>query len=340
MHVRLLQLSVLLILLVAGVHIPASAQQLIPLRVRLGDVAMQKVPFLIAYEEGIYKKNGLDVDQFISPGAAETVRRSGVIVPRQYVREIDNSAPISIGGGNGVVYSRSRNARSLDRIILASTAYVVHWHIMARPGITQPEQLKGKRLGYSGNGAMTHFIALKFAQKMGWDPQKDLSLMSGALALDTLESGAVDAFIAYEIPRVMALSKGFPVLVDLSSWQMSIAGSGVNTTKSWLKDNRDIARRLIKSLVEAIALLKKDKTIAFRAMEKWYGISDREQLAVMYASDVDWIPSKPYPAVEGIKQAMDLYDNHEMRKLQPGDFYDDSFVRELDESGYIDSLYE
>jgi hypothetical protein len=44
--------------------------------------------------------------------------------------------------------------------------------------------------------------------------------------------------------------------------------------------------------------------------------------------------------VAGIKKIMELYDSNEMRKYKPEDFYDDSFIRELDESGYIDSLYE
>ncbi len=73
---------------------------------------------------------------------------------------------------------------------------------------------------------------------------------------------------------------------------MAIAGSGVNTTNSWLKDNRETASRFIRSLVEAIALLKKDKSVGTRAMEKWYGISDSEHLSVMYDSDIAWIPAK------------------------------------------------
>ena len=29
-----------------------------------------------------------------------------------------------------------------------------------------------------------------------------------------------------------------------------------------------------------------------------------------------------------------------MRRYKPEDFYDDSFVRELDKSGFVDSLYD
>ncbi len=52
------------------------------------------------------------------------------------------------------------------------------------------------------------------------------------------------------------------------------------------------------------------------------------------------MPRKPYPPYEGIKRVMEVYDSHEMRKYTSEHFYDDSFVRELDESGYIDSLYQ
>ena len=36
---------------------------------------------------------------------------------------------------------------------------------------------------------------------------------------------------------------------------------------------------------------------------------------------------------------MKLYDSHQMRQHSPEDFYDDSLMRELDDSGFIDSLY-
>ena len=53
----------------------------------------------------------------------------------------------------------------------------------------------------------------------------------------------------------------------------------------------------------------------------------------------DYIPRKPYPCYEGIRNTMELHDSNEMRRYTPEDFYDDSLMRELDESGFIDSLY-
>ena len=337
---RIFRVTGLFLALASGVGgsapLARAQEKPIPLRVSLGDVDITKITAVVALEEGIFKKNGLDVEQFITPSAAKIIKGSGVIVPSQYVKAIN--AEISIGGGTPLIVSRATNAQEGDRIILASLDHIVHWWIIARPGINKLENLKGKRLGYTGVGAMTHFIALGLAARMGWDPNQDLALMSDAGELDTLQNGAVDAFVAPGIALVMARAAGMQPLADLRSWNMPIAGSGVNSTQTWVKNNRETARRFMKSMVEAIALMKKDKTTAYRAMAKWFNITDKEQQGLIYGVAAE-MPRKPYPAVDGIKKTMEVYNTFEMRRHKPEDFYDDSFVRELDKSGYIDSLY-
>lgn len=52
------------------------------------------------------------------------------------------------------------------------------------------------------------------------------------------------------------------------------------------------------------------------------------------------IPAKPYPSVEGIKVIMDTYDSPEMRKFKVTDLYDDSIMKEIDASGFVETLYK
>lgn len=317
-----------------------TPQKLTKVTVALGDVSLNKIIFLIAQDAGIYKQNGLDVEQYITPGAAEVVRRSGVNIPKERIREApEGGAHFSIGGGAPLMMGRVTNARAADRIILASTDNMVRWNIVARPGITRPEDLKGKKIGYSGLGAMSYYMALWYVKHMGWDPTMDVSLVSEALALDTLRDGRVDAFVADEIALTMGASEGFKSLVDLKPFNVPIPGSGVNASRRWVEANRDTVRKFIKSTVEAIALVKKNRDVARKAIGSWYGISDGEKQNFVLR-DADLLPRKPYPAVEGIKLTMQLYDSHEMRSHKPEDFYDDSFVKELDQSGFIDSLYK
>jgi hypothetical protein len=66
--------------------------------------------------------------------------------------------------------------------------------------------------------------------------------------------------------------------------------------------------------------------------------ADAQQEAVY--RQVGDIAAKPYPAVEGIERVMQVYDCHEMRRHKAEDFYDASFVTELDKSGAIGALHK
>ena len=74
------------------------------------------------------------------------------------------------------------------------------------------------------------------------------------------------------------------------------------------------------------------------AIGKWWGVPDREIQRKMLLTGKD-IPRKPYPNVDGIKLVMKLYHSPEMQKRKAEDFYDDSLMKELDKSGFIDKLY-
>ena len=102
---------------------------------------------------------------------------------------------------------------------------------------------------------------------------------------------------------------------------------------------REAARRFMKSTVEAIAVFKQEPEAAYSAMAHWWGITDTEKQKSIYTAAKE-MPRKPYPAIEGIKRTMAIYDSLEMRRHKPEDFVDSSFIKELDESGFIDGLYK
>jgi NitT/TauT family transport system substrate-binding protein len=336
------KLPLLLLPLLLGMAAPAQAQEA-PLKVSvgLGDVSLTKLIFVVAYEEGIYKKNGLDVAQYIDPRAAETVKRSGVEVPKEYVRRADgDDVNINIGGGSPLMVNMTTNATATDRVILATTDTISRYRIMVNPAvIKKPEDLKGKRIGFTSVGSLTHLMVTLYAQKMGWDPQKDISMMAKGTGVEPMKRGRVDASAADEIARVNLIKAGYPDMIDLNKDQIPMAGSGVNAERAWLKNNREAAKRFIKSAVDATALVKTNKEACFRALAKWYAITDPQKQEEIYA-DVKHFVSKPYPSVEGIKTVMKTYNHHEMAKHKPEDFYDASFIEELDKSGYIDGLYK
>jgi len=235
----------------------------------------------------------------------------------------------------------STSADEPHRVFLAATDCVVRAHIVARKGIDRLKDLKGKRLGISGFGGNTGYVALLLAERMGWDPIQDISIMQDGNDMDALREGRVDAFVANERSYANALQEGFPVLEATSTWgELPFAGNSVLVDPKWLEDpvNREAARRFLQATIEAIALFHQDRELVLEILSKWHGITDRVYAETVYEGG-QWIPRKPYPCYEGIRKAMERYDSNEMRSYTPEDFYDDSLIRELDESGFIDSLY-
>ena len=341
MTTRSQKLSTLLLLPLLGLAAPAHAQdELIHMTVGLGDVSLTKLIFVVAADAGLYKKNGLDVAQYIDPSAAETVKRSGVEVPKEFVRRADGAdVAINIGGGSFLISSVTIDAKATDRVIVATTDMVSRYHIMSNTSITDPTQLKGKRIGYTSVGSLTHLMILMYAKRMGWDPLMDISMVANGTGVEPMKRGRVDASAADEVARVNLTKAGYTDLIDLNQFNIPMAGSGINVEREWLESNHEAVARFLKAAVEAIALVKTDKQAAFASLAKWYGITDPQKQEEIYR-DIAMLPAKPYPAVEGIKTAMQIYDSLEMRSHKAEDFYDSNFMTELDKSGFIDGLYK
>ena len=211
-------------------------------------------------------------------------------------------------------------------------------YLRADSKIEKPEDLKGKRIGYGNLGALDHYSMVLFLRKMGWNPDRDVSMLASGNGPQSIVRDLVDAFAGTDIALTAAKKLGLRDLVDLGPYHFVMPGSGVNALSEWLPKNRATAARFMKATVEAIALMKTDKKAAFASMTKWYGISDPEKLEAVYA-EAARLPSKPYPSVEGLKIMQSIYTWREMTMRNPEDFTDPSFIAELDRSGYIDSLY-
>ena len=314
-----------------------AADRLISLDVALGDVSLNKVSFLIAADTGIYARNGLDVHQYITPGAAQVARNSGVMVPEQYVKADIGNAPIAVGGVSPMMY-RAANSGGIHRVALLTTEGVVRDTIITTQAIGKVEDLKGKRLGYSVPGAVTHVAALQFAKHMGWDPNKDVTLVGNTNSLNPLKEGRTDGFFGSAMTVAMAPEMNLKLLIDLTPYKFPVGGSSIMAEKSWLAANRDTAARFVRASMESFALMKKDKAAFNAALAKWFNIKDPVTQNRMY-QEIEEIPLKPYPTVDGIKATLELYDSPQMRRFKAEDFYDASIMTELDRSGFLDRVY-
>ena len=90
--------------------------------------------------------------------------------------------------------------------------------------------------------------------------------------------------------------------------------------------------------------MKTDRELAIKTLAKYLGqIKDRDVLVKSYdaAAPDNRISRKQDPNLAGLQMALDLVseDNPKAKSAKPEDFVDNRFIKELDDSGYIDNLY-
>ena len=322
-----------LILAVSGLWNQNSGR--IPLVVAFGNArSLSKVPFVLASERGLFEKYGLDVKLWIPPEEGE----SG-IAASQVGTPVDPD--IIVDGHSPLMVRMVTEANFPAMIALAGGDCRARMHIIGRRGLERLEDLKGKRLGINRHRATTGFVARLLARRMGWDPTLDISIVEFGHEAVSLTSGAVDAIVAHERAFAQLQKQGYPVLADPSDWNEPMAGNSVVVRKDWLNApaHRDAALRFLKAAAEGFALFHRDPDLTRQIMAKWNDLMSDDLAETVYHRG-DSFPRKPFPCYEGIKKAMEIYDSNEMRRYRAEDFYDDTLMRELDKSGFLDALYK
>ena len=307
----------------------------IPLEVAFGDSrSLSKVPFVIAYEQGLFEKYGLDVELWIPPEEGE----SGIAASQGARPERPD---ILVDGHSPLIYRMVTEANFPAMIALAGGDCHTRTHIIGRLGLERLEDLKGKRLGINRHRSTTGFVARLLARRMGWDPTLDVSILEFGRDAESLKKGLVDAIVANERSFARLQKEGYPVLANTHDWSEPMAGNSVMVEKEWLSapSHRDAALRFLKAAAEGFALFHRDPELTRQVMAKW-NRHMADDLADTVYDRGDSFPRKPYPCYEGVKKTMEIYDSNEMRRYAPEDFYDDSLMRELDESGFLDRLYK
>ena len=136
--------------------------------------------------------------------------------------------------------------------------------------------------------------------------------------------------------NVIAERQGMVSLVNLAEQGLVYQHTGAATTKKYIRDRPDIVRRYVKSQVEAVHRIYTDKETSVKVLVKYFGKNiDRDILEETWKNLADEriLPRKQYPSSEGIKTILG-----QQQGIDPASLIDSRFIRELDESGYIDKV--
>ena len=100
--------------------------------------------------------------------------------------------------------------------------------------------------------------------------------------LIALAGGSIDATLVSPPDHFEALRAGMKILLNLRELNVPYQGTGLVTTQRVLARKRDIARRVLKSYVEAVHVVKTNPDISKKAFAKYRQTKDEKRLEDAY----------------------------------------------------------
>ena len=313
---------------------PFAGAQTTRLNVGYSAISADQLPAWVAKDTGIFAKNGIDAQVIFFTGGSTAI-----------MALVSGDVPITQVSGPGLVSSVIGGS---DAVFVAAGITGLNYVLMGKPGLKTVEQLKGGTLAISRFGAATDTIARLALRKVGMTVGKDVTLIqvgSGPERLSALLTGRVSAAVINPPSSFTAEKKGLAILVDVAKSGVVFQHTGPATTRRYIKEHPDMVRRYVRSQLEAIHRMWTDKEATIKALAHYMGSSlDRETLEKSYDNVMieALYPRKQYPSIEGLKTVIDDIAERDPRAktVKPEQFVDNTFVRELDQSGFVDSLYK
>ena len=315
----------------------SAAQSQDKVRIGLSSVSATSGSLWVAEEKGLFKKHGIDVEMIVIGGGAARVVSS----------LLSGEIQFSVGGGDAVIRADLRGA---DGALVASPMKTGLQRLMVRPEIKTPADLKGKTIAVTRFGSASHWVMQLFLRKWGMRTEdiKLLQLGSSPAMFASLEKGVVDGG-AFTIPTFfLAEERGYRILADPVDMEIYYLQNTVDSTRSYIKRNRDQALRVVKAICEGLAYFRKHKKESMEIMQKKLRIQSAQERDVKYLElSYNLLADKfynrvPYATPKAVETTLDFVAGEEpkARGADPKQFLDESLVREVEASGFIKSLYE
>jgi len=317
---------------IVTVAAPVRAQDKI--RMGLSSVSALHSAVWVAEQKGLFRKHGLDAEIIVTGQGAAT----GISAL------LANDIQVVASAGDALVASTLQGA---DTVMIAGVVNKGLQRIMARSEIKAPSELKGKRIGVTRIGAVSHSVLLMMLPrwKMTVNDVQVMQLGSSPNMLAALDRGGIDAAVLTIPSMFVAEDRGYRVLADMGDTDIFYLHTMIATTRNYVKNSRDRVSRFLKGYLEGLAFVKQNKKESIDIVRKKLQLG-AEQTRNLERSiellNAKYYESVPYPSLRGVETVLGFVekDNPKAKGADPKSFVDDSLLREIEQSGFIKKLYD
>lgn len=300
-----------------------------PFRVRVGfpQPSGAQLPLWIMSEGRFDQKYGFDLQNIYISGGA---RLTQTLV----------SGDIDMATTGGAVINAILSGAELVYVAMVVPTY--GFSLYARPEVKDVPSLKGKVIGVMTKGASSDHAAVALLRHNKLQAGQDVKFiyLGGVReVLAALERGIVAAGVISSPTTLAARRLGFKEVVNIATLNLPYVHNGVVTRRALTRQQPERVKTFLRAYLAALKAANDDAGLSKRAIARFLATNDSAIIDEAYQSFLGVFPRLPYITEDNIKAVLSVADHPKAASADPKEFYDNRFIRELEDSGFVKELY-
>ena len=325
--------SVFVLLLVVfgfeSMAVPGAFAAAAPVTIRVGfpQPSGAMLPLWVMSEAKLDKKYGVDLQNIYISGGA---RLTQTLV----------AGDIDMATTGGAVINAILSGAELVYIAMVVPTY--GFSLYARSDVKDVANLKGKIVGVMTKGASSEHGLIALLRHNSLQPGQDVKVLYlGGVreALAALERGIVSAAVLSAPTTLVARRLGFKEVINIATLKLPYVHNGVVTRRALIRQQPERIKSFLRAYIASVKVSNEEPETAKRALARFLATNDAAIVEEAYQSFRGIFPKVPYLTEDNIKAVLSVADHPKAATADPKDFFDNHFLKELEDTGFIKELY-
>lgn len=285
-------------------------------------------PIYVAYEAGLFKKYGLNAKlQLVNPQVSAQAVISG---EADFYTEGSDLINARLQGGP-VKY-------------FGATLQQFVFQMWAAKEINSVQQLRGKTYAATTPRAALDIATREGFKKNGLIPDKDVKILyvqTIPAVLTSIISGKTSGGTLSAPNNLKARDAGMNMVADIGKLNIPGLQMAYGATESYIKSNPNTIYAFLRAVAEAVVVSRKDAALTKKAIAKYTKTDDAQLIDETYDQYMPYWAMNLAVQREAIQAGIGYLDEKEFpqaKNADPRDFFDNSFVDNLERSGFFKSV--
>ena len=333
-HIAEVFFSLLLIIAASAIaranpYLPKAGERPINIRIATCAVSGGFVHLYTALDYGLFDKYGIKMEHIYIRGSGPSL----AALAADEIQFLYCAADATMPG----------LATGIDAKLVAAPLVKLPYVLVARKEIHRLEDLKGKALGVTRPGDLSARLSRAVLKKFNLTDEVMIRPVGGSQneRFQAMAANIVQGIVVPPPLDVRAKNEGYNVIYRLIDLDLPFIYSSVHANSRILREKPEVVQRVVAAFAEAIHFVEKNPEKAKASISKAMRVKDEEALRVSYnVYGKEIVDRRMIVPRLAVAEAVELVraGGTQVRR-RPEDIYDNSFVNNLEKSGFLKELW-